>query len=118
MKEMKFKVYSKQWGMSEPCSVFDIATMDAEGLTDMSQAEIIPFTTRRDRNGKEIYDGDIIRAACGGSPICKIEYTGTGFVPLQRSKLGGWVRLSWMYVVNGEVIGNIFENPDLLKEAP
>ena len=48
MRDIKFRVYSKTYGMSEPCSIFDIQIMDAEGLTDMSNVGIVEYTGLKD----------------------------------------------------------------------
>jgi hypothetical protein len=42
--EYKFRAYSKEYGMSPACSIFDIQIMDCEGLTDMSKVELMQFT--------------------------------------------------------------------------
>jgi len=71
------------------------------------------FTGLRDRNGKEIYEGDIVHydAAClgletNGYRTTVVEYKAPQFYPYHLGNVSGY---------DLEIIGNIHENPDLLK---
>lgn len=75
---------------------------------DLEHADaIMQYTGLTDKNGKEIWEGDVVKAS---------SYTGeVVYVPCSfyiRDKLGLWVISSQVM----EVIGNIFENPELLKQ--
>lgn len=71
------------------------------------------YTGLKDKNGKEIYEGDILRhnreAYIGKVWFCDgcfmTDCEGFGNQPMNDLDLG-WI----------EVIGNIYENPELLKE--
>ena len=72
------------------------------------------FTGLRDKNGKEIYEGDIVRDM---HPFEKnrhsdevVEYEGGGFSPIAIPGWEGTPQVEYL-----EVIGNIHENPELLK---
>jgi uncharacterized phage protein (TIGR01671 family) len=65
------------------------------------------FTGLHDKNGKEIYEGDIIRHKDMVKPYHVI-YDGHQFTPND-----GFRSLS--YPKHWEVIGNIHDNPELLK---
>lgn len=69
------------------------------------------FTGLCDKNGKKIFEGDIVRAMMDYGPAGMIEsVVGIYF----ESTVGGY---QWNYfdVATIEVIGNIHDNPELLK---
>ena len=104
-----YKNHSNPDNIDEEC--FDWA--DADLL--MGRYELEQYTNVKDKNGKEIYEGDIIKESNGwihdvhwsedevGSCGCCIdEFWGTGFVISNHS-----------YPSICEVIGNIHTNPEL-----
>lgn len=72
------------------------------------------FTGLLDKNGKEIYEGDIVKYIgneIGDVFTNEIKYDGAGFNPLDA--------IYWMSDIENtecEVIGNIHDNPELINE--
>lgn len=72
------------------------------------------YSGLKDRNGREIYEGDIVRhAKFGYGQITEslVEFVEGGFLPFadneDNAPYPDWEQ--------SEVIGNIFENPELLE---
>lgn len=140
MREIKFRVWDivmQEMGVEFP--IIDLIS-DWFYKRDPIQYNIMQYTGLKDKNGKEIYEGDIadIRYSGGGHTrdmytpcVCKFgEFDHANpdrtilveiypcfyfeqvalpynIFPLQTSRNKGI-----------EVIGNIYENPELLKPAP
>lgn len=90
------------------------------GLNITSRIELVQYTGLNDKNGKEIYEGDIVR-------VNKLTFENSGPLPenLVVKFYNGMFQLfrddeylyglHLMYIEDGEVIGNIYENPELLE---
>ena len=103
---------------------------DTERCTEMSvefdEIKLMQSTGLTDKNGKEIFDGDIVRTTrflgradeIGGFYEYEKDYVG-----VVKVLEGSWVidtgsvavRL-WSEIDESEVLGNIYENPELLED--
>ena len=70
------------------------------------------FTGLKDKNGKEIFEGDYVYVRWNGFGIVRFEY-GRFYV---KGKDGKTTELSTHWGEDCEIIGNIYENPELLEE--
>jgi len=140
-REIKFRVWDKTKKLFIPDDVYAIlnpTSFDAFGVMikdwddyregeyfyDNAQ-ELIQFTGLKDKNGKDIYEGDIVRIEYHNtSEICGIEwgyYSDGEYVDNVECWVAGTEPLSDKGGLWGspkhdyEVIGNIYENPELLK---
>ena len=89
-------------------------------MVEVIEETIGQFTGLKDKNGKEIYEGDVVRyddiSDLGESlgEVAVVEYMDDQgcFDPLAIGYSGCYYS---RYIENTEVIGNIHDNPELLK---
>ena len=135
MKEIKFRVWDKGLKqmiyLSEPevvnddfsAIVFKLRDYFASAFSSdrMEDLELMQYTGLKDKNGKEIYEGDIVyveAVAYGRDMNAMIFWKDGGFwlrwEDGYESYLQDWVK---ELAKSAEVIGNIYENPELIKRV-
>lgn len=86
---------------------------DSDGMGHYTNYELMLSTNECDKNNKEIYDGDIISHIVNGKRLVgKVDYADGSFGV--RIVDGGAQFLCFFVDNTCEVIGNIYENPNLL----
>ena len=118
MREIKFRAYCKKRK-----AIFDVTGIlfdrsdvviqvlpDTNALVNIENIELMQYTGLKDENGREIYEGDIVKCfrdsvsvVCMKMDAWGLVTNGIGFKPF--------------YEIYGhcEITGNIYENPELLE---
>jgi uncharacterized phage protein (TIGR01671 family) len=118
MREIKFRAWNKDRMVKPFGLLFSNSPQILDGLT--SEATLMQYTGLKDKNGKEIYEGDIVRTSKYGRIEIKSVSTDIdeeyGYVDIFPFGTDGQRECGWGSPQKSEIIGNIYEHPELLKE--
>lgn len=83
---------------------------------DMKEYELMQSTGLFDRNGKEVFVGDIVKCTrgCHHEVYLEKEYGGSFIGGMPAIYLKGLLS-GYAWTEDEEIIGNIYENPELLE---
>ena len=119
MREIKFRGWDV--GFKEMESWESLLTSDV--LPEVLQCvfpnlKLMQYTGLEDKNGVEIYEGDICKEEWGGIYEVEYERKRGGYFPFAHGDGCGCCDYKVVYDSKEVVvIGNIYENPELLKEG-
>lgn len=99
----------------------DFSGIDDAEETDLENINLMQYINLKDKNGKEIFEGDIVEVSHSAWHLnCEVKYfeQATCFGIESLDKIDKGVRKSFKNVIEEgltvKVIGNIYENPELL----
>lgn len=97
-----------------------INSPELEGEFFIDENTVGQFTGLHDKNGKEIYEGDIVeyKDFSNGMYLFKEQPKARGVIKIDNLLNGIYLKGMGTFEGNkAEIIGNIHDNPDLLKEV-
>ena len=116
MREIKFRAWDKDSKEMTPLFNIDFEhnIMNKGSLwKSLYSVELLQYTWLKDKNGKEVYEGDLV---IYGNKQWVIEYRPWCFY---IKYLYEWLEKTWWlwYGENLEILGNIYENPELVTNV-
>lgn len=138
MRELKFRVNTIDWdGIKGSFNVVDISWkpeevsvvfINAAGDKEkkcVNYKDIVQYTGLKDKNGKEIYEGDILSAVKYGTDIpvgCnkwEVYYDKERLTFYQRNQENNRNPF-WEFTLGSKqhvIVGNVYENPEIMKSV-
>ena len=125
MREILFRgkrVDNKEWAFGD---LLHLPNGDVVILSNKGYVKIIPetvgqYTGLTDPNGKKIFEGDIVKSCCclddGKTMAVKFDTLRRGWFPFACGDGCGCCEVDTYSPEYIEVIGNIYDNPELLGE--
>lgn len=123
MREIKFRAWLKEEKIMGEVLGIDIlhkeiffSNEDANCYehTDFKDIELMQYTGLKDKNNKEIYEGDIVKLRANHRIGVIKYYDEWGAFVIEYIKPRPLAVLGNYYKENIEILGNIYENPELL----
>lgn len=110
MREIKFRAWHKKRKVWIDFLLVSIASMGSEFFEFEHWRQ---FTGLKDYENQDIYEDDIVRLDTieDGDVIKLVEFIGTGWEPFVQNMM------SWHDAERFRIIGNVYENPDILSPA-
>lgn len=127
MREIKFRAWLKEHKTMVNVAEIDVNNQliyhygfdDFEGnFENFNSIELLQYTGLKDKNENEIYEGDIVklRANHGIGVVKYYDEWGAFVVEYIKPRPLAVLGMNY-YKEDIEVIGNIYENPELIKEV-
>jgi uncharacterized phage protein (TIGR01671 family) len=130
MREIKFRAWdntNKDIGGQVMYDWDRLNALDADGVLSLvdllvngwdKQGIPMQYTGLRDKNGKEIYEGDILKHEYPEVSLLKVVYNRGGFniVGIHlKEPMSELLNPDNSLYIQSEIVGNIYENPELVK---
>ncbi len=119
MRELKFRAWGKNikeyltLNGKEPYA-FTLKDISDGCIYDINLYDIEQYTGLKDKNDKEIYEGDIVDYNDDGECIGVVKYDAPEFY--LDADATNWARMFLKGAPHQRVIGNIHESPELLED--
>jgi uncharacterized phage protein (TIGR01671 family) len=115
-REIKFRAWDREESKMGEVEMINIVTGEIDTdlcLDNENNLELMQYTGLKDKNGVEIYEGDILKGVCRHNPTWenKVIFTDGSFMWSGKNGIGDMRSASLHKLL--EITGHIYENPEL-----
>lgn len=118
MREILYRVYDKKTNQIFDCTAIypngKCRVKDGSSDRVVYDGVLMQWIGLLDKNGVKIFEGDIVQI--GGELIEEVEWVDEGNWIADKCPVNGWVNYQSIYKEPVEVIGNIYQTPNLLTK--
>ena len=119
-REIKFRVFVKPENKIHK-HIIDVDTLLYETFSKWEKEELVlmQYTGLKDKNGKEIYEGDVVYIPAFNPELNIVRFNRGAFclepMPKKNESLGShfWSDIKYAEDERSEVVGNVYNNPEL-----
>jgi len=118
-REIKFRAWMKDQKEMVEVEWLGKEMLQPQGyeIESIDEAVIMQYTGLKDKNGKEIYEGDILRDSLGWVFAVEWDSDNARFLGRHTKPRGDTYICYVGREPKAEIIGSIYDNPELLQEV-
>ena len=108
-------LWCNPYGKRVVCIVSPINDQGTTGGNEVNPETVCQFTGLYDKNGRKIFEGDIVKWTGSLYKVVFVQRFGTAYFGIKISDYETWYFCNSCAANLMEIAGNVYDNPELLK---